>query len=361
MKLTLDGCRARQRRLIAALEQNGMDGAIVSRREHVYYFTGWLYNRNHAAAALIRTDGEVTLVAADPDEVAADQIITYETGYLATMHNRQYETVAEKLAPTTSGLRSIGVDLGGGIGCISALAGEGGRDVTPLILGLRKGKHDDEVDSIRGAIRITEAMYAAAREAIRPGADEIEVLGYIRQEATKEAGEDLEHFGNDYRANDRGGTARRRAMEAGELYILDAGPSLHGYFADNCRTFAVDGNPTDAQLRAWETIDSLLPELESAVRPGVKASELYRIADEIFKQADYEGLVHHLGHGIGLLPHEPPELNPNYEATFEVGDVFTMEPGLYSERMKAGIRLEENYHLTDLGVVQLTSYPRMLI
>ena len=96
------------------------------------------------------------------------------------------------------------------------------------------------------------------------------------------------------------------------------------------------------------------------MRPGTRAHELYQIADDIFRQAGYEGMVHHLGHGIGLLPHEPPELNPNYDATFEVGDVFTMEPGLYSEEMRAGIRLEENYHLTELGLVQLTSYPRLL-
>ena len=76
-------------------------------------------------------------------------------------------------------------------------------------------------------------------------------------------------------------------MQAGELYILDSGPSLHGYHADNCRSFAVDGKPTEVQLKAWETIDGIFPELEGAVKPGVKASELYRIADDIFKQAGY--------------------------------------------------------------------------
>ena len=71
-------------------------------------------------------------------------------------------------------------------------------------------------------------------------------------------------------------------------------------------------------------------------------------------------MTHHLGHGIGLAPHEAPELNPKYDATFEVGDVFTMEPGLYREDLRAGIRLEENYLLTDRGLEQLTSFPRSL-
>ncbi len=203
-------------------------------------------------------------------------------------------------------------------------------------------------------------MYAAAKEAIEPGADEVDVFAYIRAEATKAAGEDLEFMGNDFRANDIGGLPRHRQMQSGELYILDVGPVLHGYYADNCRTFAVDGAPSEAQSRAWETIDALFAELVSTVRPGLPAVDLFGVADGYLGQGEFDGLVHHLGHGIGLAPHETPELNPHYDAVFEVGDVFTMEPGLYNDELKAGIRLEENYLLSDDGLVQLTSFPRGL-
>ena len=151
-----------------------------------------------------------------------------------------------------------------------------------------------------------------------------------------------------------------RAMNAGELYILDAGPSLHGYHADNCRTFAVDGEPTAAQTAAWECIDAVFAALEAEIRPGRPAVEVYQIADAYFKQEGYAGMSHHLGHGIGLRPHEPPELNPEYDAVFGVGDVFTVEPGLYNDELRAGIRLEENYLVTETGVERLTSYPRAL-
>ena len=82
---------------------------------------------------------KVTLVAATPDaEVAADEVIPYETEYLATMHNRQYETVAEKLAPSIAGVGSLGADMGGGIGCICALAGSDARDITPFSPGYQE-------------------------------------------------------------------------------------------------------------------------------------------------------------------------------------------------------------------------------
>ena len=360
MKLSAEGCRARQQRLAETLVEKGLGGAIIARRQHVYYFTGFLHNPMHAAACFIDAKGRTTLAGSDVgDEVtAADEIVPYENARFATMHSSQYEEVAAKLQGTIPSSASVGADLGGGAACITGLAES--VDLTRELYRLRKRKHADEVEAIRGAIAVCDAMYAAAKEVIEPGADEVEVFAHIRAEATKAAGEDLEWMGNDFRANDMGGLPRQRQMQSGELYILDAGPLLHGYFADNCRTFAVDGAPSEAQVRAWETIDALFAELESAARPGMPAVDLFRVADGYLGQGEFEGLVHHLGHGIGLAPHETPELNPQYDAVLEVGDVFTMEPGLYSDELKAGIRLEENYLLSADGLVQLTSFPRGL-
>ena len=362
MKLTREGCRQRQQRLAEVLDGAGLDGALISRREHVNYFTGFLHHRYHAAAAYVSRTGAVTLVGdgVEARTVAADEVIAYEAGRFFTMHSAQFEEVAATLARAVPAGARVGADLGGGIACICALGGSEVKDLTREIYRLRKRKDPDEVDALRDCIAVTEAMYRAAREAIAPGADEIDVFAHMRAEATRTAGQDLEHFGNDFRANDFGGLPRRRAMGVGELYILDAGPSVDGYFADNCRTFAVDGSPTEAQMQVWQRIDGLFADLEAAVRPGVKAAEVYALAHERLSGDGYEGLVHHLGHGMGLAPHEAPELNPRYDAVFEVGDVFTMEPGLYSPALKAGMRLEENYLLTEDGPERLTSFPRDL-
>lgn len=361
MKLTINGCRERQKCLRAVLEKRGAVGAIISRRDLVYYFTGFQHDRHHSAATYIGSDGKTNLVCAvEPDEVAVDEVIRYDPAYLSTMHSRQFEAVAEKLSPVVPAGAPLGADLGGGIACISRLGGPDIVDLTSHIRRMRKCKFPDEVEAIREAIKVTEVMYEAAREAARPGADEMDVFTAIRSAAVSFAGEDLEHFGNDFRSNDMGGLPRRRRMQAEELYILDAGPSLHGYFADNCRTFSVGCSPSPAQKEAWEIIDSLFPIIEAAVKPGVAAGDVFEIANRHLNTNGFEGLVHHLGHGIGLAPHEAPELNPNYDAVFEVGNVFTMEPGLYGPALKAGIRLEENYLVEENGVRKLTSFPRNL-
>ena len=67
-----------------------------------------------------------------------------------------------------------------------------------------------------------------------------------------------------------------------------------------------------------------------------------------------------LGHGIGLFPHETPHLNSDWDDTFEIGDVFTCEPGLYTPELRAGIRLENDYLVTPKGVELLSPFPMHL-
>jgi Xaa-Pro dipeptidase len=58
-----------------------------------------------------------------------------------------------------------------------------------------------------------------------------------------------------------------------------------------------------------------------------------------------------------LFPHEGPHLNPNWDDTFAVGDVFTAEPGLYGPELHAGMRIENDYVVTETGVENLCDFP----
>jgi Xaa-Pro aminopeptidase len=82
--------------------------------------------------------------------------------------------------------------------------------------------------------------------------------------------------------------------------------------------------------------------------------------DEVTKMLDgFNGwsFFHHLGHGTGLSPHEAPYLNADWDDVLQVGDLFTVEPGLYHADLRGGVRLEQNYWLTGNGLCRLSSYP----
>jgi len=162
--------------------------------------------------------------------------------------------------------------------------------------------------------------------------------------------------GNDYQCGSRGGPPRNRVAADGELYILDLGPAFRGYFADNARTIAVNKNPTDEQQQAWDQIMKVFGHVALKVKPGKSCKELFEEAQAILDESPVGVFNHHLGHGIGLFPHEAPHLNPNWDDTFQEGEVFTCEPGLYADELRAGMRIENDYVVTADGVELLTDF-----
>jgi Xaa-Pro aminopeptidase len=160
------------------------------------------------------------------------------------------------------------------------------------------------------------------------------------------------------RAIQEGGMPTSRAIQAHDLYILDIFPAPALYAGDTCRTFAAT-EPTDDQHRAWEIVLQALHLGESMIKPGVQAREVHRVIKEFLDgyEPSKKSFWHHAGHGIGLHGHEAPRMIPASDDIFEVGDVIAMEPGIYSEELHGGIRLEDNYVVRENGIENLFSFP----
>ena len=355
-------CRGRQQRLLDRMRELGADVAIVTQAEHVQWLAGPRFGWHFPPAAALRLDGHLTLVAPQrwkPEPVAADEILTYEAQWLSTLRNDQrqasMEVLSQAISDWTAG-RTMGVEFSS-FGRHGDFRPANLVDVEPTLYELRRRKDADELGRIRKAIAATERMYARARTIIRPGISELEVFNELQSVAVAECGEMLTGTGNDYQCGSRGGAPRQgRVAAAGELYILDLGPAFRGYFADNCRTFAVT-EVSAAQRQAWSHVMHVFEHVERTVRPGKNAQELFHEAAAILSESPVGIFNHHLGHGIGLFPHEAPHLNPNWNDEFQEGDVFTVEPGLYAVELQVGMRIENNYRVTSNGVELLTPFP----
>jgi Xaa-Pro aminopeptidase len=294
-----------------------------------------------------------------PDDATADEVVTYDAQWLATLRNDQPQACGDALLaavnkrPTS---QRLGVEFSSFSPHLSHKIEGALVDLEPELYRLRRRKDHDELSLIRKAIAGTENMYRRAREIIEPGISELEVFSHLQAAAVEEFGEMLTGTGNDYQCASAGGPPRAdRTASAGELYILDLGPAFRGYFADNCRTIAVT-QASDAQLEAWHYLQKVLDHVQQTLKPGTSARQLYEEARDILGQAPLGEFPHHLGHGIGLFPHEAPHLSPKWDDVFQQGEVVAVEPGLYAPQLRAGLRIENNYLVTQDGVELLTDF-----
>lgn len=353
-------CRRRQHRLLEVMQRERLDAVIVGRPAHVYYLSAhwpfWL----HSPAFVLRADGRSLLVSGNEPAtgVAADEVIAYEASWSGTQRQEQPAVVAAHMLEALRAGRAarIGLDATA-VTSQLALAVNDARAIDPALWQLRRQKDPDELALMRRAIACTESMYRRAREIIEPGVPELRVYAELYAVAIDVAGEPLApaYLGNDFACAAPGGPPRAgRVAGAGELYILDLGPAYRGYFSDNCRTLAVDRKPTDEQMMAWEVVTGAHPIVERMAKPGVCCRDLYAAVDEHYRSRTGKPFPHHLGHGVGLQPHEFPHLNPKWDDVLMEGEVFTVEPGLYGPELNAGMRVENQYLVTAAGVENLT-------
>ncbi len=139
------------------------------------------------------------------------------------------------------------------------------------------------------------------------------------------------------------------------------------YFSDMTRTFTV-GAP-DPEIVEWhaQTAEALAL-ARDMVRPGVNGGDVHRAVSAFYEERGHptqmsapegevlrDGFYHGLGHGVGLDVHESPYLGKiGHELV--VGDVITLEPGLYRHGF-GGVRLEDTLVVTDDGCEALTDFP----
>jgi Xaa-Pro aminopeptidase len=140
------------------------------------------------------------------------------------------------------------------------------------------------------------------------------------------------------------------------------------YWGDMTRT-VVRGTPPPEVERMWQAVLEAQQAGLDAVKPGANGRDVHYACCEVFKQHGYGSLarpyrdiqsdarfIHGTGHGLGLEIHEFPRIS-EADVVLEVGDVITVEPGLYDPRL-GGIRIEDLVVVTETGCRNLTTLPK---
>jgi Xaa-Pro aminopeptidase len=234
---------------------------------------------------------------------------------------------------------------------------------------LRAVKSPLEVQVMQKAVDITEKAFRRLLQFIKPGVMEYEIEAeifheFLRNRATGIAYNSIIASGD--RARTLHYIANDQECKDGELVLMDFGAEYGGYCADLTRTVPVNGKFTDRQRTVYNACLHLHDYAKSLLKPGITMLDYTdKVGDEATKvflkigllnETDvknedpdnkayrkylYHGISHHLGidvHDLGTRT-EP----------ITAGMLFTVEPGIYIEEEKMGVRIENNLWITADG------------
>ena len=153
---------------------------------------------------------------------------------------------------------------------------------------------------------------------------------------------------------------------ANQPIVIDIFPRSQesGYFGDMTRT-VVKGEPSKELEKMYQTVLKGQKLGLSLIKHGARVKDIHGAILEFFKKSGFEtgmmdgkqqGFIHSTGHGLGLEIHEPPRVSFT-DTILEEGNVITVEPGLYYEKL-GGVRIEDVVVVKRDGCTNLTRYPK---
>ena len=229
----------------------------------------------------------------------------------------------------------------------------------PVLESLRMIKTADELENMRQSCRIVEAALERVISRFECGMTEKQVSNMLKIEMLQLGSEELPAepvVASGPRTSHAHTKTSDRAINKGDVLLIDVGARYHGYVSDLTRTFFV-GKPPEEFLRLHQLDLEVRRHTLATIKPGVPIGDVDQAAHDYVDSAGYGPCFQaRVGHGIGLDAHEQPYIVRGTTAHLKPGMTFTVEPGIFIEG-KWGVRTEENVAVTETGVEVLTSFP----
>ena len=384
------------------MEKYDIEAIIATMPENVTYLTDYwslthrlikatqnfsvITRKQDLAPFIITSVGDMDL-AADQEDCWTDNFLTYGTFYLerppeATLSitEERFQRLLTSSKPKkdavtalTECLADIGVTKG-------RIAIDGG-NITPsaystikenlpkvefiqgyqILREIRLIKTHNEVSRLERSAEIVESGINNALKVIREGATEFEIWQTLFKKVIEEGAlPSWPCVGVGVRGVLSNVIHSAQPVRNGDLIRFDVGCVYKYYNSDMARTVVV-GEANEKQRSYHHAIRTGLERALGIVRPGVRASEIFKEAVKGVREAGIPHYRrHHAGHGIGIEPYEPPLLTETSEDILEEGMVLNVETPYY-EMGFGGVQLEDTIVVTNDGYRPLTKSPRDLL
>ena len=336
-----------------------VDGVLLTSAHNLRYFTGFSGGEGIALVTPKRrylfVDSRYTVAA--KEEAPAFEVIEYQGGL-------RNQTIAQ----TLDDIQTIGYEDGfltvaefHSLNTMSTkLKWEG---ISQSLERLRMIKSEEEITLLLKAEEIGVEAFRAVLPQIKPGVTELELAAELEYQMRKLGGEGTSFdtiVVSGVKTSMPHGRPDTKKIEIGDFITMDFGCVYQGYCSDMTRTVAV-GNVSEEQIKIYETVKQAQRTGLDAIRAGVSCKDADFAARKVIEDAGYGPYFgHSLGHGVGLLIHELPNLSPRSEIILEHGMIVTCEPGIYVPQF-GGVRIEDMVCVCEDGNKNLTDLSKELL
>ncbi|KAA8612278.1 aminopeptidase P family protein [Salipiger aestuarii] len=367
---------ARLAGLRAAMAEAGLEACVLSSMHNIAYYSGFLYCSFGRPYALVVTATDSVTVsagidAAQPWRRCHGDNITY-TDWARNNYWRAIGSVTG--TGRVIGYEADHMTLTQKALLDHMLAPSRSADIAPDTMRQRMRKSDAEIALIRHGAQVADIGGYAIRDAIRPGAREIDIAMAGRDAMEVEIAKrfpDAEYrdtwvwFQSGINTDGAHNPVTARVLQRGDILSLNCFPMISGYYTALERTLFV-GEVDDASLKIWEANVATHEYGMSLLRPGAHCAAVTEQINAFLAERDLlQYRTFGYGHSFGILSHyygreAGLELREDIDTVLDPGMVISMEPMLTlpdGAPGAGGYREHDILVMTDEGHENITGYP----
>jgi Xaa-Pro aminopeptidase len=221
------------------------------------------------------------------------------------------------------------------------------KDISPTMDALRVIKTPREIEILRRNGKISAEGIKRAIALTKAGRYEYELEAEARYVFAK-GGSEMDAYpaivGSGPNVNTWHYNRNDRALENGDLIVMDYGASLGYQTMDITRTWPVSGKFDELQERAYRADLEAQKAIIAAMRPGATRAQTQEICRKIFEKWGFgDQRPGSAGHFVGLAVHDVGDPNE----PFKPGMVIAVEPIIEIKDKRIHIRIEDTVLITE--------------
>ena len=330
-------------KLLNLIEEQNLDGFLITNPANIFYFTGFFYVTNERPSGFYLSRNNISklfiplLEKENAESLKVNEVHIYEEfpGDISP-----YTFMANMISEKRIGTDIKNIDI---LNLIKKNFEE--LNHSTGVEKFRYVKHDEEINLIIEASKYAdlslEYLKECAKDMISQNVSERELVKicteYAKNKMLKNISKDFDETPCNVVATihsgPRGafphGKSLSKVPNKNETLICGVGACIGGVYAESGVTFIV-GEPNEDQKKIMQVMKEVNNEVVKSLKEGSICEDVNKVASSIYLDYGLNKFVRHrIGHGMGFEGHEAPWLSPGDKTLLTKNMVFSNEPGIY--------------------------------